>query len=49
MAKQVEQVIGSFEPVAKFRVVIDREANRDIMSLQLELKSDALDEKGPGR
>jgi phenylacetate-CoA ligase len=41
VAKQAEQVINSFEAVAKFRITIDRKDNRDEMDLKL--KSEALD------
>ncbi|MBN1191360.1 MAG: AMP-binding protein [Dehalococcoidales bacterium] len=41
VAKQAEQVINGFEAVVKFRIVIDREDNRDRMDLKLELKSEA--------
>jgi phenylacetate-CoA ligase len=43
VAKQAEQVINSFEPVARFRITIDRLDNRDEMDLKLELKSEAVD------
>jgi phenylacetate-CoA ligase len=39
VARQAEQVINALEPVSKFRIVIDRQSNRDIMLLQLELKA----------
>ncbi|HEX7475182.1 MAG TPA: AMP-binding protein [Dehalococcoidales bacterium] len=44
VAKQAEQVINAFEQVSKFRIVIDRQSNRDIMLLQLELKTAAADQ-----
>jgi phenylacetate-CoA ligase len=43
VAKQAEQVINSFEPVAKFQIIVDRQANRDEMRLKVELKSDQTD------
>jgi phenylacetate-CoA ligase len=43
VAKQAEQVISSFEPVAKFQIIVDRRANRDELSLKIELKSDVAD------
>jgi phenylacetate-CoA ligase len=43
VARQAEQVIGSFEPVAKFQIIVDRRENRDEMVLKLELKGDSVD------
>ena len=43
VAKQAEQVISSFEPVAKFQIIVDRKANRDEMNLKLELKDESVD------
>jgi phenylacetate-CoA ligase len=45
VAKQAEQVITSFTPVAKFQIIIDRKDNRDEMVLKLELKNEAIDRK----
>ena len=39
VAKQLEQVIGGFQPVAKFQIIVDRHANRDELHLKIELKS----------
>jgi phenylacetate-CoA ligase len=44
VAKQVEQVINSFEPVAQFQIIIDRRDNRDEMVLKLQLKDDSMDD-----
>jgi phenylacetate-CoA ligase len=43
VAKQAEQVIGSFASVSRFQIKVDRQANRDEMKLILELKNDAGD------
>jgi phenylacetate-CoA ligase len=43
VAKQAEQVINSFEAVAKFQIIVDRQANRDEMDLKLELKGETVD------
>ena len=43
VAKQAEQVISSFEPVAKFQIIVDRRANRDELNLKIELKSGTAD------
>jgi phenylacetate-CoA ligase len=39
VTKQAEQVIGSFESVAKFQIIVDRKDNRDEMGLKVELKT----------
>lgn len=39
VAKQAEQVIGSFDSVSRFQIFVDRQANRDEMKLKLELKN----------
>ena len=39
VTKQAEQVIGSFESVAKFQIIVDRQDNRDVMILKAELKT----------
>jgi phenylacetate-CoA ligase len=43
VAKQAEQVIGSFDSVSRFQIFVDRQANRDEMKLKLELKNVAED------
>jgi phenylacetate-coenzyme A ligase PaaK-like adenylate-forming protein len=43
VARQAEQVINSFEAVARFRIIVDRQANRDEINLKLELKNAAAD------
>jgi phenylacetate-CoA ligase len=40
VAKQAEQVIGSFAPVFRYQIIIDRKDNRDEMVLHLELKDE---------
>jgi phenylacetate-CoA ligase len=48
VAKQAEQVIGSFASVSRFQIIVDRQANRDEMKLNLELKDDAGDKNRLG-
>jgi phenylacetate-CoA ligase len=43
VAKQAEQVISGFEPVARFQIIVDRKDNRDEMNLKVECKSSSLD------
>lgn len=43
VGKQAEQVITSFEPVAGFRITVDRRGNRDEMNLQVELNTPGVD------
>jgi phenylacetate-CoA ligase len=43
VAKQAEQVINSFEAVAKFQILVDRKDNRDEMDLKLELRNNNID------
>jgi phenylacetate-CoA ligase len=38
VAKQAEQVLNSFDQVARFQIVVDRKVNRDEMVLKIELK-----------
>jgi phenylacetate-CoA ligase len=42
VAKQVEQVLNSFEPIAQYQIIIDRKATRDEMNLKLELKNESV-------
>ena len=44
IAKQVEQVCLSFEPVAKFQILVTRREQRDEMTLKIELKRKITDE-----
>jgi phenylacetate-CoA ligase len=37
VAKQAEQIIGSFASVSRFQIIVDRQSNRDEMKLKLEL------------
>jgi phenylacetate-CoA ligase len=39
VTKQAEEVIGSFQSVAKFQIIVDRKDNRDEMDLRLVLKN----------
>jgi phenylacetate-CoA ligase len=41
VAKQAEQVLSSFDEVAKFQIIVDRRASRDELNLKIELKSGA--------
>ncbi len=43
VAKQAEQVVRGFEPVAQFQIVITRREQQDEMTLNLELKDEAVD------
>jgi phenylacetate-CoA ligase len=43
VAKQVEQIINSFDAVSKFQITVDRHNDRDEMSLKLELKDQETD------
>jgi phenylacetate-coenzyme A ligase PaaK-like adenylate-forming protein len=43
VAKQAEQVLGSFEQVAKFQIIVDRRASRDELCLKIELNSESGD------
>lgn len=43
VAKQAEQVLLGLEPVSKFQMVVGRKAQRDEVTLKLELKSEAID------
>jgi phenylacetate-CoA ligase len=43
VAKQAEQVIGSFAQVAKFQIVVDRQGDRDVLNLKIELKTASLE------
>jgi phenylacetate-CoA ligase len=40
VAKQAEQVLNSFDQIAKFQIIVDRKNNRDEMNLKLELKNE---------
>jgi phenylacetate-CoA ligase len=44
VARQVEQLLGGFDSVARFQIIVDRRENRDEMKLRLELK-DAIDDR----
>jgi phenylacetate-CoA ligase len=39
VTRQAEQIITAFEPVAKFQIVVNREGQRDEMTLRIETKS----------
>ncbi|MCX8125586.1 MAG: phenylacetate--CoA ligase family protein, partial [Dehalococcoidia bacterium] len=43
VARQVEQVISSFEPVLRFQLVIGRKDQRDEITLRAELKTEDSD------
>jgi phenylacetate-CoA ligase len=43
VARQAEQVILGFEPVARFQLVVGRKEQRDEMELRIELKSEDVD------
>ena len=43
VARQAEQAILSFEPVAKFQIVVSRKGQRDEMTLKVELKGEDTD------
>jgi phenylacetate-CoA ligase len=43
VARQAEQVITSFEPVARFQLIVGRRQHRDEMTLKLELKDESVD------
>jgi phenylacetate-CoA ligase len=43
VARQVEQIISSFEAVSKFRIIVDRKDDRDQMKLLLEVKDTPVD------
>jgi phenylacetate-CoA ligase len=43
VARQIEQLLGSFDSIARFQIVVDRQDNRDQMKLKLELKDSAAD------
>ena len=45
VAKQVEQVVLSFEPVSRFQIVVGRRGQRDEMALKIELKDEAIDRR----
>jgi phenylacetate-CoA ligase len=38
VAKQAEQVLNSFEQVARYQIIVDRKDNRDEMALKVEFK-----------
>jgi len=43
VAKQAEQVVLSFEPISRFQIVVRRRGQRDEMTLNIELKDEAID------
>jgi phenylacetate-CoA ligase len=43
VAKQAEEVLKSFESINRFQITIDRQVDRDEMSLKFELKNEAVD------
>ncbi len=43
VAKQAEQVVFSFEPISRFQIVVRRRGQRDEMTLNIELKDEAID------
>jgi phenylacetate-CoA ligase len=43
VARQAEQVILGFEPVARFQLIVNRPGQRDETTLRLELKSEGID------
>jgi len=45
VAKQVEQVVLGFEAIARFQAVVGRRGQRDEMTLNLELKDEAMDRR----
>jgi phenylacetate-CoA ligase len=45
VARQAEQVIAGFEPVARFQIIVGRRENRDEMTLKAEVKSESIDKK----
>jgi phenylacetate-CoA ligase len=46
VARQVEQLMGGFDSVARFQIIVDRHQNRDDMKLRLELRSLPSDKVG---
>jgi phenylacetate-CoA ligase len=42
VAKQAEQVLSSYDSIARFQIIVDRKGNRDEMILKLELENDAV-------
>ena len=45
VAKQAEQAVLGFESVSQFQIMISRKGQRDEMTLKIELKDEAVDEK----
>ena len=43
VAKQAEQVVFSFAPISRFQIVVRRRGQRDEMTLNIELKDEAID------
>jgi phenylacetate-coenzyme A ligase PaaK-like adenylate-forming protein len=43
VTRQAEQVVLGFEPVARFQILVNRRAQRDEMTLRLELKDESAD------
>ena len=43
VAKQAEQVVGGFEPISRFQIVVRRIGQRDEMTLKAELKDETVD------
>ena len=43
VTKQAEQVISSFAPVSRFQIRVDRQNERDIMVLRIELRENIVD------
>jgi len=45
VAKQAEQVVLSFKPISRFQIVVGHRGQRDYMTLNIELKDEAVDKR----
>jgi len=45
VARQAEQAIMSFEQVTRFQILVGRKEHRDVITLKIELRSEAIDKK----
>jgi phenylacetate-CoA ligase len=42
VTRQAEQVLNSFDTIARYQITVDRKANRDEMNLKIELKNETV-------
>jgi phenylacetate-coenzyme A ligase PaaK-like adenylate-forming protein len=45
VAKQAEKVFSGFSQISRFQILVSRRAQRDEMTLKIELKNEAIDKE----